>query len=228
MLREADLPAVRPTGRLEDLRAMVGYRRDLLAERTRLASQLHADLEQLRPGYQHAVGKLTAAPQFDRVGRILQGDRGVRAGLARHRLARLRALTKEIVTVTREVTAAVDTFDLHLVAIPGIASVSAAEIQAQVGDVRRFRTKGTVAMANGTAPVPASSGRTNRHRLNRGGNRHLNRIIHCVALTQVSRCPEGRACYLRKQAEVGQRRTLSGASRDGSLTASFSTCASIL
>jgi transposase len=56
-------------------------------------------------------------------------------------------------------------------------------------------------MANGTAPLPASSGRTTRHRLNRGGNRQLNRILHFIALTQTSRSPEGRAYYLRKQAE---------------------------
>lgn len=200
-LRDADLPAVRPTGRLEDLRALVGYRRDLLAERTRLASQLHADLEQLRPGYQQTIGKLTSAAQLDRVRRILHGDDSVRVKLARHRLARLRSLCKEIATVTREITTAVDRFDLHVVAITGVASLAAAEILAHVGDVRRFRTKAQFAMANGTAPVPASSGRTNRHRLNRGGNRQLNRIIHYVALTQVSRCPEGRAYYLRKQAE---------------------------
>jgi transposase len=56
-------------------------------------------------------------------------------------------------------------------------------------------------MANGTAPLPASSGRSDRQRLNRGGNRQLNRIIHYVALTQISRSPEGRSYYERKRAE---------------------------
>ncbi len=56
-------------------------------------------------------------------------------------------------------------------------------------------------MANGTAPLVASSGRIERHRLNRGGNRQLNRIIHFVALTQITRHPEGRAYYARKLAE---------------------------
>ena len=54
-------------------------------------------------------------------------------------------------------------------------------------------------MANGTAPITANSGRIDRHRLNRGGSRQLNRIIHYIALTQISRDPEGRAYYLRKQ-----------------------------
>jgi transposase len=56
-------------------------------------------------------------------------------------------------------------------------------------------------MSNGTAPLPASSGRTNRHRLNRGGNRQLNRILHYIALTQISRDPQGRAYYQHKLAE---------------------------
>ena len=53
-------------------------------------------------------------------------------------------------------------------------------------------------MANGTAPIEASSGRVVRHRLNRGGNRQLNRAIHTAALAQISRSgTEGRTYYER-------------------------------
>jgi transposase len=93
------------------------------------------------------------------------------------------------------------TFGSGLTTIIGIAELSAAELLAEIGDVGRYRTKAQFAMANGTAPLPASSGRIDRHRLNRGGNRQLNRIIHYVALTQISRSPEGRAYYERKRAE---------------------------
>ena len=62
----------------------------------------------------------------------------------------------------------------------------------------RFATKARYAMANGTAPIEASSGRVKRHRLNRGGNRQLNRIIHTAALCQISRPEtEGRVYYER-------------------------------
>lgn len=201
LLRDQDLPTIRPTGQLEDLRALVKYRRHLLDERTRVASQLHGDLEQLRPGYQRAVGRLTTIAQLEKVRRLLAGDHRVPVRVARHRLARLRQLCRQIGEVTAEVEVAVKAFDLQLLSVPGVAAIAAAEILAHVGDVRRFRTKAQFAMANGTAPLPASSGRTHRHRLNRGGNRQLNRIIHYVALTQVSRYPEGRLYYLRKQAE---------------------------
>ena len=56
-------------------------------------------------------------------------------------------------------------------------------------------------MANGTAPLQASSGRVVRHRLNRGGNRRLNRTIHLAAITQIRRPgTEGRLYYDRLQA----------------------------
>ena len=54
------------------------------------------------------------------------------------------------------------------------------------------------AMANGTAPLEASSGRVARHRLNRGGNRQLNKALHTAAIAQI-RGPrtEGHAYYQR-------------------------------
>ena len=73
---------------------------------------------------------------------------------------------------------------------------SPATILAEVGNPRRYPTKAKFAMANGTAPLEASSGRVVRHRLNRGGNRQLNRAIHTVALTQIARPhSEGRRYY---------------------------------
>jgi transposase len=56
-------------------------------------------------------------------------------------------------------------------------------------------------MTCGVAPIPASSGETCRYRLNRGGNRRLNRALHIVALTQVRCHPPARALVERKPAE---------------------------
>ncbi|WP_419944395.1 IS110 family transposase [Candidatus Poriferisodalis sp.] len=60
-LREAALPPPRPDGAVEDLRSLVRYRCELVAQRTRLINRLHADLSQLRPGYHHRTGRLTSA-----------------------------------------------------------------------------------------------------------------------------------------------------------------------
>jgi transposase len=70
-----------------------------------------------------------------------------------------------------------------------------------VVDVRRYPTRHHFATAKGTAPIPASSDRTVRHRLNRGGNRQLNRALYTVAITRIRGDIEGRAYYRRKRAE---------------------------
>jgi hypothetical protein len=59
----------------------------------------------------------------------------------------------------------------------------------------------TLARHAGTAPIPASSGKTQRHRLHRGGDRQLNRAIHIIALSRANTDPETRAYLARKHAE---------------------------
>ena len=54
---------------------------------------------------------------------------------------------------------------------------------------------------SGTAPIPASSGQTSRHRLNRGGNRQLNRALHTIALTQSRTDPRAKAYMEKRRAE---------------------------
>ena len=88
-----------------------------------------------------------------------------------------------------------------LTRLDGVGPLVAARILAEAGSVRRFATKAKFAAANGTAPIPASSGRTSRHRLNRGGNRRLNCAIHIAALSQMRPGRAGHAYLQRKQAE---------------------------
>lgn len=75
----------------------------------------------------------------------------------------------------------------------GISTRSSAELLVEVGDPRRFTGEGGFARFNGTAPLPASSGEGDdgpkRHRLNRGGNRRVNAVLHRMAITQL-RCDE--------------------------------------
>jgi transposase len=58
---------------------------------------------------------------------------------------------------------------------------------------------------NGTAPIPASSGQSSRHRLNRGGNRRLNHALHLIALTQARMDPRARA-YIERRCGEGRTR----------------------
>ena len=85
--------------------------------------------------------------------------------------------------------------------IHGVGPVVAARILADVGDVARFADRNRFASWTGTAPLDASSGEQNRHRLSRAGNRRMNHMIHIAAVTQLRLDTEGRAYYRSKRAE---------------------------
>jgi transposase len=81
----------------------------------------------------------------------------------------------------------------------GIADRSDAELLVEAGDPRRFAGEGGFARFNGTAPLPASSAEGDdepkRHRLNRGGNRRINAVLHRMAVTQLRCEPRARQIY---------------------------------
>jgi transposase len=82
-----------------------------------------------------------------------------------------------------------------------VGTFVAATILGAVGDVTRIRSRAAFASLAGTAPLEASSGMRKRHRMNRGGNRQLNRALHVVAKTQSRSVPEARAFVGRKMEE---------------------------
>ncbi|MCW2788611.1 MAG: transposase family protein, partial [Aeromicrobium sp.] len=103
----------------------------------------------------------------------------------------------KIKKATAELKAIVLARGSTLMDINGVGPVVAARILAGVGDVTRFADRNRFASWTGTAPLDASSGEQNRHRLSRAGNRRMNRMIHIAATTQIRLDTEGRA-YRRK------------------------------
>jgi len=89
----------------------------------------------------------------------------------------------------------------HLLAEPGVGPISAAAIYLAWSHRGRIRNDAAFAALAGVAPIPASSGQTTRHRLNRGGDRQLNRALHTITLSRLSCHPETRAYATRRQAE---------------------------
>jgi transposase len=83
----------------------------------------------------------------------------------------------------------------------GVGPVSAAQAIVSFSHPGRCRNEAAFAALSGTNPIPASSGKTIRHRLNRGGDRALNRAIHAIALTRTRSCPRTRAYIDRRTAE---------------------------
>jgi transposase len=130
----------------------------------------------------------------------------VRADLSRRRLERILAIDTVAQEVRKAIAGLVKDTGTTLTEEYGIGPLIAARFIAEVVDVRRYPTRDTFAAANGTAPIPASSGRTVRHRFNPGGNRQLNRALYTIAITQIRADTEGRCYYEAKRAQGKTRR----------------------
>jgi transposase len=117
-------------------------------------------------------------------------------------LAELRSLDRKRKTCDAELAQALADHGTCLMNIDGIGPVAAATIIAIVGDVQRFPNPDHFASFTGTAPVAASSGERVRYRLNLGGQRQMNKVLHIAARVQIS-LPNspGRAYIHRKLAE---------------------------
>lgn len=198
-LREPELPPVRLADASRELQLVVQAREDLVAEATRVRNRLHADLVVLVPGYGATAANLVAVRHRSAVGRLLRKLAGVHAELARDRLARLNRLTVEVRELERRIERVVAGHPLR--ALPGAGPLVAAKLIGEVGDIRRFRSADAFAMLAGVAPIPASSGQVSRMRLNRGGNRQLNRALWCIAFSQAKTHEPARLFIARKRSE---------------------------
>lgn len=160
-------------------------------------------LTQLRPGYWRSVPTLTSGKRLEAARRLVEDDSGVRAELLRDAIARVEELESAAKATERQIEALVKASGTSLTDVVGVAAITAARILAELRDVGRVSGQGAFGALTGTAPVPATSGKTDRWRLNRGGNRQLNRAIHTIALTQISHDPRARA-YLERKRMAGK------------------------
>ena len=101
----------------------------------------------------------------------------------------------------REIAELVAQLAPRLLAEPGCGPLTAAKLVGEIAGAQRFATDAKLARAAGVAPLPASSGRSDRHRLDRGGNRQINAALHRIAITRARCHPETRDYLTRKRAE---------------------------
>jgi transposase len=198
-LREHELPPPRRAGASRDLQLLVEARDDLVGEATRMRNRLHADLLVLLPGDRTVAGRLVGPRRLALVAARLRRRPELQAELARSRLAALRRLDAEIGALEARIAARVTGHPL--LAIPGVGPLVAAKLLGEIGDVRRLRSADGFAALAGVAPIPASSGQRQRMRLNRGGNRQLNRALFTIAMVQLRHYPPAQAFAARKRAE---------------------------
>jgi transposase len=200
------LPEVRADGDREALRILLAARHDLTTTATARACRLRAllltgdDTDR-----QFARSPLTDDTRTTLTRRRLPAgasrEHAVRHAEIRRLCLALHDATPQLKTNRKQLQAIVDDIAPTLTTRPGIGPVSAAQAIVSFSHPGRCRDDAAFAALADTSPLPASSGQTTRHRLNRGGDRDLNRAIHTIALTRMRSCPHTRSYVARRTAE---------------------------
>ncbi len=182
------------------LRLLVDRRDELGVARTVTVNRLHRLLVDLVDG--GAKKALSANQAKALLGTVRPRDvvGRTRRQLAAELIADLAGIDRKMKAATAQLTVLVQATGSGLLKLTGIGPSGAARLLGDIGDVARFPTRGHFASWNGTAPIDASSGEQNRHRLSRAGNRRINRVLHIMALVQLRHDTIGRDYYRRKLA----------------------------
>jgi transposase len=204
-LREPGLPRLRESHLEADLKLLVDARDQIVAEGTRVRNRLHALLLALAPGYRTETGALSNRRGLLAAGRLARQARAtdpIRARIALGPIRRLRQVETEAGELEAEIRSLVEASQSNrLLAVCGVGPIVAAKILGETHDIGLFPSAAAFAAHAGAAPLPPSSGTVHRHRLNRGGNRQLNRALFTIAMVQARWDPQGIAYLARKRAE---------------------------
>jgi transposase len=178
----------RAAGEREALRVLVNTREGAVLARTAAVNQLRALIVAAPEPLRGSLRSLSFAELVTRCARMRPSARDATtraSALAlRSTARRIATLSTEARQLTREITQIVDSIAPALLDEPGVGPISAARILIAWSHRGRFHSEAAFAMLAGASPIPASSGQTVRHRLNRGGDRQLNRALHTIALSR--------------------------------------------
>jgi transposase len=192
-----------------EIRLLADHRGDIVAERTRYQNRRRWHLVELDSDFEASLPPraLDRACWQQRIARRLsQLPPSARVRVARDELRRVRELTRAERALERELARLIRALRPELLAERGIAALTAATLIGRTAGAQRFATDGHFAMQAGAAPIPCSSGRRDRVRLNRGGDRQLNCALHRIAVTRARIDPATRAYLEPKLAEGKSRR----------------------
>ena len=194
-------------GPVEMIRVLHVTRRAAMKARTQAANQLHALVvnapdalrARLRP---LPLARRVAMAAAFRPGATLDTPTAA-TKLALKSVARCyQQLSAEIAALDAQLDRLVARAAPALVAVKGVGTDTAAALLAAAGDnPDRLRSEAAFAHLCGVAPIPASSGKTSRHRLNRGGDRDANRALHLLAVRRMAWDPRTRAYVARRTTE---------------------------
>jgi transposase len=196
-----------PTARLAGVELEIGllalHRERLVGERTRMINELRWQLHDLWPECEIPKRVLIGpAWQTKITGRLRRTATTVQVQIARDMINRVRELTRAITQLYEQLAGLVTQVAPQLLAEKGLGVLIAAKLIGEIAGIDRFTSDAKLARVSGCAPIPVSSGQTDRHRLDPGGNRQLNHAFHMLALTKILNDPQT-AVYLAKQRRNG-------------------------
>jgi transposase len=198
------LPAARLAGVELEIRQLGVHRQRLVDARTRLINELRWQLHDLWPEWEIPKRVLIGAGWQQQVAqRLRRAEQTARVRIARDEIRRIRDLTRTINQLHDELALLVAQTAPQLLAEHGLGVLTAAKLIGEIAGIDRFTSDAQLARLAGCAPIPVSSGRTDRHRLDRGGNRQLNHAIHMLALSKIRHDPQT-AIYIAKQRQRGK------------------------
>lgn len=202
-----DKPAQpRAGGQRAALQALLRTREGALRARRAALCQLRALIVSAPFELREELRTLTPARLLKRctnlrAGRSLE-QRGTRLAL-RLLARRIHMLTAEERALKREITVLVEQLAPRLLAERGIGPISAAQVIVAWSHPGRLHSEAAFARHAGAPPIPASSGQTIRHRLDRGGDRQLNRALHTIIINR-RRNHQATIAYIERRQSEGK------------------------
>jgi transposase len=194
-------------GAVESLRVLRAERatamRARVAVMTQIKSILTAAPEALRAKYRHLTrAAMMTALEKTRPAGSMADPMNATAAVLKRLAIRYRALHQELAVIDVELDAIITVHAPMLRDLKGVGTDVASQLLVTVGDnPERVTTEAKFAALVGAAPIPASSGKTTRHRLSRGGDRQANKAIHHVALVRMKTDTRTRNYVASRRAE---------------------------
>jgi transposase len=195
--------------RAMEIRLLADHREQLVRERTRITNRIRWHLLEICPETEAKLprGALSDLRAIERLDRALRRARtSARVRVAHAELAQIRTLTRQADELERDLAELISAYKPRLLEELGCGTLTAAILIGHTAGAERFRTEACFARQCGAAPIPCSSGKHTNHRLDRGGDRQLNRALHTIAITRARRNQETIDFLARKQAEGNTRK----------------------
>jgi len=196
----------RQRGLREALRALQTTREGAVKTRTKALNQLHALVLTAPEALRATLRDCSATDLVRHCARLRRTSRrdvelATYVDLLRRIARRVLALEAEVDVYEQQIDQLTQTMAPELRDEQGVGPISAAQILISWSHPGRVRSEAAFASLAGAAPIEASSGEHTRHRLNRGGDRQLNRALHIVANNRMRHHQETREYVERRRLE---------------------------